>query len=603
MRIPESTIQKIIDEADIVKVISEYIKLEKKSSSFIGLCPFHPDQNPSLHVSPTKKIYKCFSCGEGGNVVRFVEKYEKVPFPRAVQIVGEKCGINVDLGTNDNFHISSKYYKILEDSTNFYHFLLENTVAGEEAKKYLYKRKLNDEIIKRFKIGVSQPDPDLLFKSLLKNDHQPLDMIEAGVVRGTDPYTDVFRNRIMFPLDDITGKIVGFSGRIYKDSNKDEPKYLNSAENKIFKKGNLLYNFANAEYYIRQNDSVFVFEGFMDVIAAYKCDIHNTVATMGTSISQNQINTLKKTTENIVLCYDGDQAGIDASKKAILQFLKAGFNVNSIMLPRGLDPDDFLNKFGADKLADILLNKQISGYDYLYETAKSKLDINNLNSVEAFIQEIFSYLNYFKSSIVTERFIKKLSIDTNVSVESLQNDFSKTTSINQFIPEVEVVPVYEEEVPEVRKPHNKDKYINAYKELIYIAYRSKEYCALIDKNLDNRYVDILHNSLFQSINSYYKIYNEISDEFIETLHPDEKRLLDEIIKSYDLAYKVNSDEIEIQIQITKLCDVIHNYYKELQAQDMLSQIEKIEDEEIKAKEMKKYAILSASLRKIKIIKK
>jgi len=597
--IPESTIQRIIDEADIVKIISEYIKLEKKSSNFVGLCPFHPDQHPSLHVSPTKKIFKCFSCGEAGNVISFVAKYEKVSFPRAVQIVGEKCGINVNLGISESQQISNKYYKILEDSAEFYHFLLENTVSGKEAKKYLYKRNLNDEIIKRFKIGVSPNEPDLLYKSLLASEHQPLDMIEAGVVRSTNPYTDVFRNRIMFPLEDINGRIVGFSGRIYHDEGKEEPKYLNSAENKIFKKGNLLYNFSKAIPYIKSNDYVFIFEGFMDVIAAYRSGIYNAVATMGTSISNNQINTIKKMTNNVVICYDGDNPGIDATKKAIFQLLNAGFNVSSILLPNGLDPDEYINEYGIDKLTNLLLKEQISGYDYLYETAKFGLDLNNINDARKFTTEIFTYLKYFNSNIITEKFLKKIASDLNISYDSLALDFQKQKN-NLDFQEISFPKNTENNISSLeifisKGEYEPKKYINASECLLALAYYSKEDCKKIKNKLGDFFIKFEHYSLLATMYEFYKRNDILPSDFFNSLSEEEKNILNTVLA------KTSIPESDIDKE-KLLDDCIETVYSSLDHQyskDLKSEIITIADEEIKKEKLE----LFRSLKKPKVIKK
>lgn len=600
--IPESTFQRIKDEADIVKIISEYIKLEKKSSSYIGLCPFHPDQNPSLNVSPTKKIYKCFSCGASGDVIKFVENYEKVPFPRAVQIVGEKCGINVELANDENIQIYTKYYNILAASSSFYQFLLENTVEGEAAKKYLYKRNLNDEIIKRFNIGLSKEDPDLLYKSLLEENFQPLDMIEAGVIRGTSNYTDVFRNRIMFPIDDINGKVVGFSGRIYNTTSKEEPKYINSSENKVFKKGNILYNFSNAQNYIRNKDCVFVFEGFMDVIAAYRCNIHNAVATMGTSVSSNQIKSLKKSTNNIVICYDGDLPGIEAAKKAIIQFLKADFNVQAVLLPDGSDPDDYLNKYGEDKLENLLLNSQISGYDFLYETAKKELDLSNLSSVEKFKNDIFKLLGYFNSNTINERFFLKLAGDLTVSVESLKLDYGNqpkpvfnqvSVSDYDYVPPLDL-PGFTVDTPFDEKPkHHVLRYVNASKQLIKIAYHSKKYCNIIKDKLKDRHVDKLHNSLLVQIYEYYNKNDEMNSErFQATLSTNEVYLLKDIL---NMGFDVNSLKNDLK-PIDECVLAINLFYKEKDKEALYDKLLKVE---LSVEKMEDYRDHKKSLIKFK----
>lgn len=560
----ESTFNRIKEEIDIVKIISDYIKLEKKSSSYIGLCPFHPDQNPSLHVSPTKKIYKCFSCGAAGDAITFIQNYEKVSYPRAMQIAGEKIGINMEFANDENMQNLTKYHNLLKESASFYHFILINTQEGLAAKNYLYKRNLNDDIIKRFNIGLAQDAPDLLYQNLLKEKYQPLDMIEAGVVKGTSTYTDVFKNRIVFPLDDINGKIVGFSGRIYQEANKEESKYLNSFENKVFKKGNLLYNFASAQNNIRNKDEIYIFEGFLDVIAAYKCNIHNAVATMGTSISQNHLNTIKKTTNNIVICYDGDLPGITASKKAIMQLLKAEFNVMAILLPTKMDPDDYLNKYGASEFENLLVNKQISGYDYLYETSKLDLNMNNLNSIEIFKNATFDMMNYFNSSVLNERLIEKLARDLNVSVESLKFDFNKKPIVEQI----------QSELPDISLPvlppkvkHNKGKFIKASKRLIYIAYYSKDQCHYIKNKLNDHFVDKLHNSLLVQIISFYNKNEKMDESFKDSLGKNELNLLNDILTS-------EIDFIDINENLINECvQQIYAYYNDKEYIDIRDKLQ------------------------------
>ena len=241
MLIPEATIQKIREEADLVQIIGEFVKLEKKGNNYLGLCPFHQDNNPSLTVSPTKKIYTCFSCGAKGNVFTFLQNFNNISFVEAVKYVGEKSGIAVNIATYySKTQYYEKYYKILETATKFYEFFLKNSAEGKKALDYLHKRNLNDEIIKRFRIGLAPKENDLLYKSLLQEKHQPLDMIEAGVVRSyRDSYFDIFKNRIVFPLEDIDGHIVGFSGRLYTKI-ANEPKYVNTSENKILKRQTLI---------------------------------------------------------------------------------------------------------------------------------------------------------------------------------------------------------------------------------------------------------------------------------------------------------------------------------------------------------------------------
>lgn len=587
MIIPDITIQKIKEEADIVKVISDYIKLTKKSSNFVGLCPFHADQTPSLTVSPTKKIYKCFSCNASGNVFTFVQNYEKVSFPKAVQIVGEKCGITVDIGSDDESQSLSINYQILESSTNFYNFLLENTKEGIEAKKYLHKRNLTDEIINRFRIGLSIDDQDLLYQSLMKEKFQPLDMIESGVVRSINRYFDVFRNRIMFPLENINGQVVGFSGRAYLEN--DEPKYLNSSDNKVFKKGNILYNYYQAQNHIRISDSVFVFEGFMDVIAAYRANIHNAIATMGTAITYNQITAIKKATDNVIICFDGDSAGVEASKKAILLLLQNNLNVMAVMLEKDLDPDDYINKYGVEKFQNLLLKQQVSGYDYLYTSTKLSFNLDDLNHLEKFKNEIFSYLHYFKSNVLTERFLQRLSEDLNVSIDSLIQDFSnlpkQVTEIQPFPHTVRV-----NERPHTKERTIKDKYLKASSGLIYISLNSKEECDKVTRMLDNKFVDKLHNNLLELIRNHYNFKDVLDmDEFKSTLDYQSAELLSNILEENFMFKEIDDTTIISFVNDINSCyDEIYSERKKTEILENLATLDqntlsKLTNEFIKGK--------------------
>jgi DNA primase len=547
--IPEATIQKIKDEADIVKIIGEYVKLEKKGNNFLGLCPFHADSNPSLTVSPSKKIYKCFSCNASGNVLTFIQNHNHVSFVEAVRIVGEKCGIAVETSGDDDYRQSfEKYYKILQNAANFYEFFLKNTTEGQEAREYLHKRNLSEKIIKRFRIGLAPRDNDLLYQSLLKDKFQPLDMIEAGIVRSAnDQYFDVFRNRIVFPLEDLEGHIVGFSGRIYQEKSA-EPKYLNSSENKIFRKGNILYNYFNVQNEIRQQNQVFLFEGFMDVIAAYRAGVTNAVASMGTALTVQQIKALMKLTTNITVCYDGDNPGIEAARKAIFLLTKENANVKAVLLPEGLDPDEYLKKAGPDKLADMLQNQALSGIEFLYAAEKRKLNPADLLSVETFKNEIFKILRSFQSQVLTEKFLDKLAVDLNVSRESLVVDFRKLPlQVEQSTPP-----------QEVKRVKLVSKYLKSERQLLRYSLESKDFCLRIKQELDIDHVDKDNREILQKLYNYYRKNEQLNrEDFQNQLTRSELLIVEEIL---------NSDAYQdfTHIEIERLVGIVKQYNIEKQ---------------------------------------
>ena len=287
-QISEDLIREIRSSVDIVDVISSYVDLTPKGRNFFGVCPFHDDTNPSMSVSKEKQIYTCFSCHATGNVFKFLMDFENISFIEAIKKCADMANIPLDIKsyskntTNEKF---TKLYEIYENSTKFYQNLI-NTSEGKEAKEYLEKRNINEELIKEFKIGLSPNKRDLLTKFLTKNNYTKNDLIKSGlVIENSYGLNDIYLNRIMFPLEDLNGRIVGFSGRIY--NTKDNSKYINTKETEIFKKREMLYNYQRSKADARQKGYVIVMEGFMDVIRAYSVGIKNVVATMGPAITSN----------------------------------------------------------------------------------------------------------------------------------------------------------------------------------------------------------------------------------------------------------------------------------------------------------------------------
>ena len=586
MFIPDATIKQILDKADIVAIIGEHIKLEKKGNDFKGICPFHDDSNPSMSVSPNKKIFKCFSCGETGNAITFVQKFKHITFPEAVKLVGEKCGVEVELSKNSNQQNYQKYYKILQDATSYYEFYLKNSIEGKNALNYLHNRKLNDAIIKRFKIGLASKERSLLYEALTKreNPYLPLDLKKCGLINSSkqDDYFDVFRDRIIFPIDDFNGNIVGFSGRIYTEDKKNEPKYMNTSENEIFKKGNILYNYSYAANDIKKKNRIYIFEGFMDVIAAYRANVLNTVATMGTALTESHIRAIKKLTSNIVLCFDGDIAGITATKRAMQMFLKENMDVRVMLLPEGMDPDEYLDKYGEASLKEFLETKSISGIDYLYSLELRKLNKNDINSVENFKKNIFGYLKMFNSKSVEAMIVKKMSSDLELKSEDLSKDFS---SMHETV--VDFVPVETKPTKKVFK----QKYLIAENNLIYLALQKKEYCDKIARLLPfekSVYVKKENREIFWSIFDYYHINPNLDyDHFYHSsyLNDKMKEQLDEVKNSVVLC-----DENFIETFIEENANMVLKYCEEKKL-EMLEKPENIDENHLRIfSELKKKTI-------------
>ena len=532
-------IQKIIDNSDIVSVISNYIPLEKKGNDYKGLCPFHNDSNPSLSVSPSKKVFKCFSCNTAGNVIQFVQKYENISFVEAMKKVAQLSGIELNIRENPVVARNRKYYKIMDEVTNAYEFYLKNTNEGEKALEYLKKRNINEDVINHFHIGLSSHEGNLIVKTQVETNRiLPLDLQEVGLIgmnNNDKHYYDLFRGRIMFPLKDLQGNIVGFSGRIYDmESNS---KYMNSQENIIFKKSNILYNYSDAVNIIKQKNHVIVFEGFMDVIAAYKAGVNNTLATMGTALTEEQIKIILKLTNNVTLCYDGDGPGIEATKRAIRLFSKYGVIVKTVMLEEGLDPDDYLNKYGKDATYDLLVNKNISSVDYLYNIEKRNLNVNDSTSITSFEKNIYKLVDYFKSNALKNYLFNLMSKDLKMSLDDINDDYNNLDLIDSGkdnIKDIEILDIpedhiyqddnydyddlpvdvpYENKQIATIKSHPKHRYITSEEGLVYLAFKDIENCKYIKRKLGlDEYVDKINRELLWMIYDYYALHQVMNQE-------------------------------------------------------------------------------------------
>ena len=339
-QISNDTINDIRNRSDIVEVISHYLPLTKRGKNYFGVCPFHDDHSPSMSVSPEKQMYTCFSCGATGNVFTFVSNYEHISFAEAVSLLGNKLGYN--LTSTKPVKTTNPGYEVYSLASKFYQNNIY-TSLGKNAMDYLEKdRKFDRDTIKKFEIGLAVPKLSVT-EFLLKKNVSLDKLINLGISNNYS--NDIFINRVMFPLHDLYGNVVGFSGRIY--NTKDNSKYINTKETDIFKKNALLYNFHRAHEHLKKTDSIIVMEGFFDVIRASSIGVNNCVATMGTAFTKNHATILKKMTDNIILCFDGDKAGEEATTSAI-DILDSVGVVPKIIRLEEKDPDEYILKRGPE---------------------------------------------------------------------------------------------------------------------------------------------------------------------------------------------------------------------------------------------------------------
>ena len=452
-----------------------------------------------------------------------------------------KTGMKIDFRDNPTDTLHSKYYTIMAEATKTYEFYLNNTKEGEAALEYLRKRNITDDVIRKFRIGLSSHKENIISKTLIdEKKFLPIDLNELGLISNVNnQYQDLYHGRIMFPITDLKGNIIAFSGRIY-DTESDS-KYINSRENEIFKKNQVLFNYANALNDIKLKDQVFIFEGFMDVIAAYRGDINNSIATMGTALTDNQIDIISKLTSNIIICYDGDTPGINAMKRAISLFAKKNISVKAICLPEGLDPDDYLNKYGKEKFIDLFNNRQISSIDYLYNIAKRLLNPQDPNSIIVFQKEVYGIINSVKNKAIEKYLLDKLSTDINTPFNDLEDHLSKYVQSNNIIDEIrrqndfDYYPNDFSKKPE-RKEYNKPKkniYEEAEKGVIYLSFYDRKACLEVKKRLNaDDYINRINRNILYSLYDYYDLAKEMNrDEFIKLLKPIEIDSLNGIINT------------------------------------------------------------------------
>lgn len=500
----------IRSKIDIVDIIGERIPLVARGKNFFGVCPFHNDSNPSMCVSREKQIYTCFSCKASGNVFSFLMGYENIDFREALKYLGERIGINVS-----GLQIAKKTtkYDKLYDAYRFSVKYFQNNLAssyGKNAKAYLSKRSINDDIIKEFEIGLSLDTRDDLTKLLVNKEYDLSTLNKIGL--SSDDH-DMYNDRIMFPLYDISGRTVGFSGRIYKDI--DQNKYLNTKETEIFKKGELLYHYHIAKEECRLQKSVIVMEGFMDVIRASSVGIRNTVATMGTALTKEQIALLKKLSNNIILCFDGDDAGVNAAVSNGEKLLEVGIEAKVVVLPDNNDPDEFILKYGYERFKGLIDNAVNYG-DFKINRLKKNVDFRSdeeiANYVTAVLKETLKLNNPIREELSLKRLAKEFDLGYN-TLEIQFNDLKKEKKVS-----IQQVVIPKEKVIK------KDKYSKAVEQILYFMVNNDWIVSQVEKEhliFPSEESRVLSSEIIY----YYKKYGVINVADFYTYIQDKESIL------------------------------------------------------------------------------
>lgn len=564
--ISEDKINEIRNSADIVSIISDYIPLKMQGKNYFGVCPFHDDHSPSMSVSKERQLFKCFVCNKGGNVFTFVKDYENISFAEAVKKVADKVGIPLDFAPIKK--VDSKYkleYEIMDFTTKILQNNL-NSKEGVKAKDYLEKRNITDEIIRDFKIGLALNDNTYLYNVLTKKGYDVNKLDDLGLITkdGLAGY-DKFVNRIMIPICNLDGSVVGYTGRIF--NNEDSAKYINTKETSIYKKGSILFNYHNAKNYIRDAKCAILVEGNMDAIRMYSSGVRNVLALMGTAMTKEQVEILKKLRVPIILMLDSDNAGELATVNIGNELTKNNVETKVVRLSGAKDPDEYIVKYGIEAFNNTIKHS-LNYFDYKMHYLKENKNLNNTEELINYVKSVLKMLDG-ADNLTKEITIKKLSDEYHLDYEVLKQELS--------FDDVKVV----KQVVPTNDTASKSKYQKCVTNILYYMMSDIKYLTIFNtklgflKNLDERnlvreieyYIEKYGKINFADFISYAEnndnikdLVNNISNNanfeeldektFIEYLNAVKDILNKEEIKKLKEALK-NEKDINKQVEISK----------------------------------------------------
>ena len=561
-RIPEETIEKIIQNSDIIDVVSEFVPLKKSGRNYMGVCPFHSDKGPSLSISREKQLYHCFGCGASGNSVGFIMKLRNLEFIDAIKFLADKANITIDEVEYNpqkllEKALKEKIYEINIAAARFYY---SNLLKNSNAFEYFTKRQLSEKTIKIFGLGYSLNEWDGLLKHLIKKGYSNDLILKSGLIvkdNNNNRYYDRFRNRIMFPVFDIKGKVIGFGGRVFDDS---KPKYLNSPETPVFFKGTNLYGL---KYIIKSAipENIIIVEGYMDCIALHQHGILNVCASLGTALTLDQAKLLRRYSKDIYICYDADSAGRAATLRGLDILTKVECNVKIISIQKGKDPDEFIKLYGKDEFLK-LIEHAIPIIDYRLQRAKDGKNLKDPKQKGQFISEIAQIISNITNEVEAQSYASKIYDETGVDVKLIleqikkvnngKNDISSIENINVKYSNFNMEYAYKKAEMQLLRFSVLDSkffnYINSrisFNEFITTTFR---FAANYIFNAQSRGEVISPNDLILK----FEFENDISDIskiFMEEKIEVDNELIDDLIKTIKKANIENSiSEITVEIK-------------------------------------------------------
>ena len=520
----------IKSKLDIVDLVGEYLQLKQAGSgSFKACCPFHQEKTPSFFVSRSKQIWHCFGCGEGGDQFEFVQKIEGMDFPEALQFLADKAGVELPKYDGEKSGYRKKLIEINILAAKFYHKVLLESQAAEIAREYLKKRNLSEDTVDNFLLGFAPEGWEVLLNFLKKKGYKEEDINQAGLITKKDRgsgYYDRFRNRLMFPITNIQGKVIGFTARLL-DPEAKEAKYINTPQTKIYNKSDILFGLDKAKRAVQENDLLIIVEGNMDVITSHRVGVSNVVASSGTALNENQVNLIKRYTANVAFCFDADSAGQVAMKRGIDIALASGLNVSVIILKDAKDPDELINK--DVELWKKAIDSRIGAMDYYFDTVKIKNDLKTAQGKKSASQELLPEIMKLPDKVEQSHWIGELARLVDVSEQVLRESMPQAKSeAPQDVKE------------EDRAPMAKSKNEQAWAKLVSILINRPELIPVVESSLHPEYIES---------ESYQHVYKNIILYYnnARTLKPGDREEKDNFFQELDKFIRENTTDSEHEL--------------------------------------------------------
>jgi DNA primase len=585
-RIPEEVIEAVLKRHDIVDVIGRHVHLSKQGHYMKGLCPFHSEKSPSFTVTPEKQIYRCFGCNVGGNLIRFVMEIEGLSFSEAVSKLAEEADIPITWEEateeqNEQQQEKATLLKAYDFTAKLYHYILGNTEQGKVAKGYLASRGISDKLIDTFQIGYAPAMWDTLVQQLDKREFDLALMEKGGLISAKhegNGYVDKFRERIMFPICDSTGKVIAFGGRSMGDA---QPKYLNSPESILFNKSRTMYNLHLARPNMRKLQQAVLFEGYVDVIKAWEAGISNGVATMGTALTKEHAALLNRNADQIVVCYDGDNAGQSAAFKSIPILEETGSRVTVAMLPDGKDPDDYVRNYGFDRFVREIIEPAVPSMKYKLLYIRKNFKLHEDGDRLRYLQSAVKLISHLQSPMEREHYLKQLASEfPESSYEAMKLDLHEILlQSEKNRPEGDNKPILwnnvmnngrtVERTPK-KSPSLLPAYHNAERLILAVMMHDREVSSQVEVQLGDQFNVEAHAVLAAYLYAYYAQNAEPdASRYIAMLQDEQLESLASSIVMMGAGHGINEQ-------------VIDDYIRQIRKVPMQEEVERKKEERVRA---------------------